>query len=235
MGEHPFYRFYRRITFPLARKLYSRMPRHPSFKHEYWDGALHWSPRPHTCEVSLDLAAWQPPPPNEERLRPKEPPVQVRRLAESDWPLLAPVFRSAFAAWPPLSQWEGPAPLRASRCLIEWTRRGRDGPLIAEACVVAYDREEDGAESLVGAALITQRPAGRWRRSAESEEAPLPHLTWIFVSQWEQRRGIATRLLGAVVEELRAHGHGTLASTVLTAHEATMLWHWRQRFRLENA
>jgi hypothetical protein len=233
MGEHPFYRFYRRVTFPLERKLFHRMPRHPSFKHEYWDGALHWTPRPHTCEVLLDLDPWQPPP-VDERLSAGEPLTRVRRLAESDWPLLPKVFCLAFASWPPLSQWEGPAPLRASRCLMEWTRRGRDGPLIPEGCVVAYETEEDGAESLVGAALITERPARRWRDEPAPEEAPLPHLTWIFVSMWEQRRRVATRLLGAIVAELRALGHGTLASTVLTAQESSMLWHWRQGFRLES-
>ena len=50
----------------------------------------------------------------------------------------------------------------------------------------------------------------------------------------EQRRGVATRLLGAIVEELRALGHDTLASTVLTAQEASMLWHWRHGFRLQS-
>jgi hypothetical protein len=237
MGEHPFYRFYRHVTFPLERKLYHRMPRHPSFKHEYWDGALHWTPRPHTCEASLDLGAWRPPP-ADERMTALSSDIRVRRLAESDWAFLPRVFCSAFAAWPPLSQWDGPAPRRASRCLMEWTRRGRDGPLIAEACVVAHSSEggEEEAESLVGAALITQqRPAWRFRGNAEPEEPSLPHLTWIFVSNWEQRHGVATRLLGAIVEELRKLGHGTLASTVLTASESSMLWHWGRGFRLERA
>lgn len=90
------------------------MPRHPSFKHEYWDGKLHWTPRPNTCDVYLDLA----------------------------------------------------------------------------------------------------------------------HLDWIFVAWMEQRRGIGTLLLGAVVSELRALGHSTLASTVLTGNAAPMLWHWRSGFHL---
>ena len=59
MGENPFYRFFRRVSFPLDYKIWRKMPRHPSFKHEYWDGKLHWTPRPNTCDVYLDLDQWR--------------------------------------------------------------------------------------------------------------------------------------------------------------------------------
>lgn len=233
MADNPFYRFFRNVSFPLERRLWDRMPRHPAFKHEYWDGALHWTPRPNTCDVYLDLDGWQPPPRGEWSVPREE--VGIRQLSDADWKALPRVFCAAFSQWPPLSQWEGAAPLRASRCILEWARRGNDGPLVPEACVVAVvkdDRAGDGAERIAGAAIVTLMDAKRLRGAPAPDGGRVPHLDWIFVPWMEQRRGIATRLLGGVVEALRAQGCRTLASTVLTANPPSMLWHWRCGFAL---
>ena len=233
MPDNPFFRFFRTVSFPLERRLWDRMPRHPAFKHEYWDGELHWTPRPNTCDAFLDLAAWQPPP-RGEWSRPREE-VKVRQVRAEDWPALPRVFCAAFNRWPPLSQWEGAAPLRASRCILEWARAGKDGPLVPEACVVALardDRAGDGAERIAGAVIVTLIETKRLRAAPAVEDERLPHLDWLFVPWMEQRRGIATRLLGSVVEALRALGHRTIASTVLTANPPALLWHWRCGFTL---
>lgn len=234
MGENPFYRFFRPVSFELDHKLWRRMPRHPSFKHEYWNGRLHWTPRPNTCDVFLDLDQWQPPQPSEVSLVSRAR-ITVRQVREEDWAMLPRVFCAASSQWPPLSQWEGAAPLRASRVIIEWARRGRDGPLVAPACLVALagDRVSSSAEEpIVGAAIVTLLPAGCLRGAPQTSGEHLPHLDWIFVAWFEERRGIATLLLGAAVRELRALGHRTLASTVLTGNPPAMLWHWSSGFRL---
>ena len=119
MGEHPFYRFFRPASFELDPKLWRRMPRHPLFKHEYWNGRLHWTPRPNTCDVYLDLEQWQPPQPADRSLVTKRESVAVRELREEDWAKLPRAFCAASSQWPPLSQWDGAAPLRASRCIID--------------------------------------------------------------------------------------------------------------------
>jgi GNAT superfamily N-acetyltransferase len=233
MADNPFYRFFRRVSFPLERKLWDRMPRHPGFEHDYWDGALHWTPRPKTCDCFLGLDTWQPPQRGELSLPPEE--VSVRQLGDEDWKVLPRLFCAAFRHWPPLSQWEGAAPLRASRCIMEWARDGKDGPLVPEACVVALaldERTDDGAERIAGAAIVTLMDATQLRGACAVEVGRVPHLDWIFVPLTEQRRAIATRLLAAVVESLRALGHRTLASTVLTANPHAMLWHWRCGFAL---
>ena len=90
MADNPFYRFFRTVSFPLERRLWDRMPRHPAFKHEYWDGALHWTPRPNTCDCYLDLATWQQPPRGEWSVPREE--VGVRQLGEADWKVLPRVF-----------------------------------------------------------------------------------------------------------------------------------------------
>ena len=235
MSEHPFYRFFRPASFPLDPKLWRKMPRHPSFKHEYWDGKLHWTPRPNTCDVYLDLEQWQPPQPGESSLAAQREPVTVRQLREEDWEKLPRAFCAASIQWPPLSQWDGAAPLRASRCIIEWARRGKDGPLVAPACFVALAHDPaspSGDELIEGAAIVTLVPAERLRGAPQTEGEHLPHLDWVFVAWMEQRRGIATLLLGAVVKALRALGRCTLASTVLTGHAPALLWHWSRGFRL---
>ena len=147
MGEHPFYRFFRTASFPLDPKLWRKMPRHPSFKHEYWDGKLHWTPRPNTCDVYLDLELGQPPQPGQSSLAARREPVTVRQLRKGDWEHLPGAFCAAWSRWPPLSQWDGPAPRRASRCLMEWARRGKDGPLVAPACFVAMDGERSAGNA----------------------------------------------------------------------------------------
>src|SRR5438552_1650249 len=161
MGENPFYRFFRRVSFPLDHALWRRMPRHPSFKHEYWDGKLHWTPRPNTCDVYLELDQWQPPPPGEWKLPPRREPITIRQLQEEDWEKLPRVFCASSCQWPPLSQWDGAAPLRASRAIIDWARQGKDGPLVSQACVVALATDNTAAnpeESLTGAAIVTLVP-----------------------------------------------------------------------------
>jgi GNAT superfamily N-acetyltransferase len=235
MGEHPFHRFFRSVSFELDHKLWRKMPRHPSFKHEYWNGKLHWTPRPNTCDVYLDLERWQPPQPGERSPRAGREPVTVRQLREEDWGHLPRTFCAASMQWAPLSQWNGAAPLRASRCIIEWARRGKDGPLVASACFVALaeDLVSPGGDDLIaGGAIVTLVPTEGLRGAPGTEGEQVPHLDWIFVAWMEQRRGIATLLLGAVVKELRALGHRTLASTVLTGHAPALLWHWSRGFRL---
>ncbi len=123
MSEHPFYKFFRRVSSPLDHKIWRRMPRHPSFKNEYWDGELHWTPRPNTCDVYLDLKRWLPPEPAQKRAVVRREPIAIRKLREEDWAKLPRVFCGASGQWPPLSQWDGPAALRAARTIIEWARQ----------------------------------------------------------------------------------------------------------------
>jgi hypothetical protein len=234
MADNPFYRFFRRVSFQLDLKLWQKMPRHPSFKHEYFNGKLHWTPRPNTCDVYLDLDRWQSPQPGE-RLRRTEHPPTLRHLQEGDWEKLPRVFCAGFCQWPPLSQWQGPARLRAARCILDWTRLEKDGPLVLPACFVAMDRDRFSTsheEAIAGAIIVTLVPVAHLRGAPATEGEHLPHLDWIFVPWVEQRHGIATLLLAAVVHQLRVLGHKTLASTVLTGNPPAMLWHWSSGFRL---
>jgi len=182
--------------------------------------------------VYLDLERWEPPPGKSSLSR---QPVRIRPLQNEDWEKLPRVFRAAAGQWPPLSQWNGPAPLRAARSIIEWARQGKDGPVVSKACQVASADDPVSASEqkmVVGAAIVTLVPVERLRGPPRTSSQYLPHLNWIFVAWMEQRRGIGGLLLRSVVSELRALGHSTLASTVLIGYPAPMLWHWSSGFRL---
>jgi len=159
----------------------------------------------------------------------------VRQLQEQDWAELPDVFSMAACQWPPLSQWEGPAPRRAARIIIDWARHGKDGPLVSQACFVALARDDfhkSKEPSIVGAAIVTLMAKERLLNPPSASPEHLPHLDWIFVTWTDYRRGVATRLLESVVRRLRLLGHKTLASTVLIGPPAPMLWHWANGFRL---
>jgi ribosomal protein S18 acetylase RimI-like enzyme len=121
------------------------------------------------------------------------------------------------------------------------TREGNDGPLIEPACFVAEDAS-DGQP--VGAVLVTLMPEGdpnefrsfRWREPPPPDwlERSLgrPHLTWIFVGPWDAGHGIGSALLAEATRHLLAHRYRELVSTFLLGNDASLLWHWRNGFRL---
>lgn len=226
-GDNPFFRFYRYRKVAMPWDDWLRFPRVAGFKNEYWDDHARYTPRPRTVQCTLDLDAWPGPPApvDEEQDLPAREVAVVRPLAEEDWAALPDAFLSAFAHGPPFSQWpNGGAARRAARAVIAWARLGRDGELVLPACHVALvPRGADGALVLVGGALVT-RPA--WGRFVGR-----PHLEWLFVAHWEQRAGLGTLLLQAVVAALRAGGERELTSTCGQESPASLCWHWRSGFR----
>src|SRR3569623_1506619 len=102
MSESPYYRFYRRVSYRIPFKQWLKLPRIPGYKNEYWDGTARLTPRPHTCDMFLNLANWSPPPELAEVFRGRDE-VAVRALREQDWPELPRAFLSAFGNQPPLS------------------------------------------------------------------------------------------------------------------------------------
>ncbi len=57
-------------------------------------------------------------------------------------------------------------------------------------------------------------------------------MTWVFVAPLFTGEGVGTALLNAAVRQLLALGYTELASTFLAGNDSSMLWHWRQGFRL---
>jgi hypothetical protein len=216
-----------------------------SFKNEYLEGEVHYTPRPKTTDLLLELTNWRPPPSPSETFPKTKSPLLIRPLQEEDWPQLPEVFFSAFRDQQPLYCWNQPAAKRASRCIMEWTRRGGDGDPLRNACFVALSpaerAEQNGELQPCGAAIVSLVPVGHVMGARESDSFPhpqdpsrrvLPHLDWMFVARWMKRRGVGTLLLTNVVRALLDNGFTKLASTFVLEDLASMRWHWRNGFVL---
>ena len=90
--------------------------------------------------------------------------------------------------------------------------------------------------TLLPAADLDDWRAFEWREppppDAVARRLGRPHLTWIFVHPFAAGQGVGTALLRAAARELLALGYTELASTFLLGNESSMLWHWRNGFRL---
>jgi GNAT superfamily N-acetyltransferase len=219
------------LKLPLTWEQFCRLPRHPAYKYEYFEDTAWLSPRPRYYHALLDLAD-----------APREgadAKAALRPVAEADWEELAPLFAAAFERQQPFGGLEDDQREEAARKALAHTRDGGDGPLIERASFVATDKGRP-----VGAILVTllpaEDPAGwgsyHWRQppppDAVARRLGRPHLTWIVVSLFDAGRGVGTALLNAAARELLALGYRELASTFLLGNDSSMLWHWRNGFRL---
>jgi hypothetical protein len=212
----------------LTWEQYRQLPRNAAYKYEYLEGDTYLSPRPRHYHALLDLRPL--PAPQEASLRP---------VRADDWEALVPVFCGAFHAIQPFGGLDDTTIDKAARQALERTRTGGDGPWIEQASFVAV--EEDRPK---GAVLITLLPDGdptQWSSYQWLDPPPAdciarrlgrPHLTWVFVSPWEARRGLGSELLAAAVNALLGLGYTQLLSTFMIGNDSSTLWHWRNGFRL---
>jgi GNAT superfamily N-acetyltransferase len=222
------------VRLPITWEQFHQLPRNAAYKYEYFDGKALLSPRPRFYHALLKLAPLRKRP-----LAGASPEVELRPLQDADWEALVPVFADAFDRQQPFSGLGPKVREEAARKSLAFTRSGGDGPLIEPASFVA---SEHGY--LVGAVLITLLPdadPADWRAYHWHEPPPAdciarrlgrPHLTWVFVKPIFTGHGVGTALLQASVRELLARGFRQLASTFLPGNDSSMLWHWRNGFRL---
>jgi GNAT superfamily N-acetyltransferase len=223
------------LELPLTLEQFHQLPRNSAYKYEYLGGRAYLSPRPKHFHALLDLTAFA------EETAELANHTSVRPLTEDDWPCLERPFRTSLSRVQPFASLRGDTLAEATRECLERTRTGRDGPLLPDASFVATE----GAERKhIGGILITALPGGDpsdWDSYYWSGPAPAgavegrftqPHLTWIFVFPLEAGRGIGSALLAASVRVLKAEGYHHLWSTFVSGNDSSMLWHWRNGFRL---
>jgi GNAT superfamily N-acetyltransferase len=211
------------------------LPRNNAYKYEYLDGHAYLSPRPKFYHALLDLDTFVAAP------RTTAPEVFLRPLIEEDWITLVPLFAAAFERQQPFGGLERDERNEAARTSLERTRSGGDGPVLSSASFVALDGPNG---TPIGALLVTLLPDADpcewgsfyWHElpPADAVERRLgrPHLTWIFVHPFSAGRGTGTALLIGAVHALRALGYHEMASTFLPTNDSSVLWHWRNGFRL---
>lgn len=206
--------WFRTMELPIAFSDFERLPRHPAYKYEFFDGRAVLTPRPRYQRAVLELPASLTP--TSASSQPSG--VTIRALAPGDWTSLPELLSAAFHGVPPLVTLGADRRLDVARECLERTRMGGDGSVVEGACFVAADQH--GAECLVGAILVTLIREG------------CPHLTWILVRPRHVGQGLGTALLAAAVTALRERGHRDLASTFLVGNHRATLWLWRRGFHL---
>ncbi|MFN4261530.1 MAG: GNAT family N-acetyltransferase [Gemmataceae bacterium] len=222
-----------RLKIPIEQ--FHQLPQHPAYKYEYIDGKALLTPRPKFYHALLDLHALAATPAWEkECLEVTIQPLQPDKLFD-----LAPLFMGAFHRQLPFANLIDDQREAAARKALEKVAQGGDGPWIVPASFVAWEQEHE-----VGAILVTLLPHGdlsdwhgyHWRDTPPKDciEKCLgrPHVTWIFVSPWLAGHGIGTALLHAAGNKLLEMGYSELASTFMAGNDSSMLWHWRNGFRL---
>jgi len=227
---------YRTLKLSLSPEEFRRLPRNAAYKYELIAGEVWLTPRPRFYHALLDLPTFTAPPAD------TLDGIVLRQLQPEDWDALPQVFAAAFRTLPPFGSLDSATRLDAARKCLAQTHSGGDGPLLEQACFVAL---EPVRGHICGAVLPTLTPqvdlsdsdvSARWEGLPPPDCIELrlgrPHLTWIFVGPMNTGEGIGTALLAAAVQQLLAMGFHDLATTFVAGNHQSMLWHWRNGFRL---
>ena len=228
---------FRAMRLQLTHDEFRRLPRNAAYKYELIGGEAWISPRPRWHHALLDLHSFPPPP----EIDPYQG-IELRPLRPADWDELRALFAAAFRQVQPFGSLDDEDRRDAARQCLEQTRTGGDGPLIEPACFVAVQGE---AGRVCGAIMPTLIPqvdlsdidaSPRWQgpppAGSIEKRLGLAHLTWIFVCPLRAGHGVGSILLAAAVKALLSMGFEELATTFLAGNDSSMLWHWRNGFRL---
>jgi len=225
---------YRTLKLSLPPDDFRRLPRNSAYHYELIAGEVWLTPRPRFYHALLDLDTFVAPAASEG--------VLLRPLRPEDWDALPQVFAAAFRTIPPFGSLDPDTRLDAAKKCLAQTHSGGDGPLLERACFVAL---EPARGQLCGAVLPTLIPlvdlsdsdsSARWEGlpppDCVERRLGRPHLTWVFVEPTEAGEGVGTALLAAAVRQLLTMGFHDLATTFVAGNDQSMLWHWRNGFRL---
>ena len=214
-------RFAEPLELLIPIELFERLPYQSDYKYEYFDGRAVISYRPRMATVRLAVL----PRPDSD--------VDGMAIRPVNWDEdrgdLIQLFVGAFARTPPMDTIAEGRREEAAAAALDNTRDGGDGLAVPAASFVAI---ENTTGRLIGAALVTfiQLHQREW------PDAILPprlcNLTWLFVSPWKQRDGVATALVARVVNALAAMDERWLVSHFERSNSASLLFHWRSGFEL---
>jgi RimJ/RimL family protein N-acetyltransferase len=194
---------------PMTVDEYLLLPFEPGWKCEYWDGKAHYSPRYHAVVTTAAIAP-----------RDVNTDCLLRQPAESDIESLMPVYAAAFRETIEYFGYsQGQIAEAARRDLTNYFTGEHGRPTSASCLAIApttYGPDSD-EEAFAGAAMVTLTKNG-------------PLLYLLFVAPEWQRRGLATAMVSAAVNELHELGEKTLTSKYHIGNEQSMTWHQRFGF-----
>ncbi len=185
----------------MAWEEWERLPWRFGWKHEYWDGHAHLTPRQDHVHVRVGIGA--------RRLPVTPPRLSPRPVEPNDGRGLVLAFIEAFEDGVEFCDWpEEKIHEHAQANIADYFAGRRGTPLLASSRLAFGE-----GGYVAGAALIAGREAG-------------PFLDLLMVRPGFRRRGVANTLVGAAVEELHAQGATViLRSAHSVSNEESTCWH----------
>jgi RimJ/RimL family protein N-acetyltransferase len=182
------------------------LPFEPGWKCEYWNGKAHYSPRYHAVVTTVAVAP-----------RDVIADCLLRQPAESDIEGLTAVYLAAFGETIEYFGYSRRQIADAARRDLTHYFTGEHGRPTSASCVAMASGPNPGEETIAGAAMVTA-----------TENGPLLYL--LFVAPKWHRRGLATAMVSAAINELHELGEKTLTSKYHIGNEQSMGWHQRFGF-----
>jgi hypothetical protein len=216
------------IKLPMTLEQFRALPRHSAYRYEWLEGNAWLTPQAKHFHAMLDL-------------RPMEVPadVKLRPAIASDFTDMIPLFAATFARIQPYGSLDEVTRRQAAEESLKRTYTGGDGPWIQRASFVAV-----GEKQAVGGIFATLLPdedptdydSYYWYDPPPDDcianRLGRPHLTWIFVDPLCAGNNVGSALLAAAVNGLLQLGFTQLLSTFMVGNDSSLLWHWRNGFRL---
>lgn len=199
----------RHLTMSLEE--FHLLPQSPGWKHEYFDGMAHITPRARFATLRVGVGSF----------RGLEPPLPLRGVAASDREELVAAYVVAFADSVEYCDVPSEEVSRSARENIRAFYAGGRGEALPSSCVAVDKDAKDAVEVVAGAALVTRAEDG------------CPLLDMLFIRPRWQRRGLATALVSWSLGELLALGETALRSRYHLGNEPSRAWHHRFGFTLE--
>jgi predicted N-acetyltransferase YhbS len=179
---------------------WERLPWRFGWKHEYWDGHAHLTPRQDHVHVRVEIG------PRPLAAVPSR--LSLRTVAPADEQELVPTFIEAFEDGVEFCDWPAEKVREQARRNITDYFAGRRGSPLLKASRLALGEEDQ----ILGAALLVGRDAG-------------PTLDLLMVRSGLCRRGIASTLVRTAVRDLHSQGASVLRSAYCVSNRESALWH----------
>jgi len=188
----------------MAWEEWERMPWRFGWKHEYWDGHAHLTPRQDHVHVRFGLGSS----PRVIAVAPARLSVRPVVPASEAPQELVQTFIEAFEDGVEFCDWPAEKVDEHARRNITDYFAGRRGRPLLKVSRLALDE----VDHIVGAALLGEREAG-------------PTLDLLMVRPDFRRRGISDALVGVAAEKLYAQGAAVLRSAYCVSNVESGLWH----------
>jgi len=186
----------------MTLKEFELMPRKLGWKHEYWDGQAHITPSYRIVTTAVEI-----------KPRSLPSPCRIQAVDKGDEAQLISAYFAAFSDTIEYCDWEPEESAAAARKDIQEFFAGKRGNPLPSSRVAVASQSEVAEESIVGAALVIEKTDGQ------------PLLDMLFVIPEWQRKGLATALVSAVINELYSAGMKRLVSRYLLGNNASQTWH----------